>query len=204
MRKLQILAMALFVAFAFSVVVAASASAVEWLDNGAAIGAAVKVDSETEVGNLLLLEDMKTGVELLCSGTDEGTVGPGKADEITKITATGCVTDKGFCSNPEATPVNLPWKTELLEPVAGVWRDDISNATNNPGWDIKCGGILVDECVGNSDTLITNVSLNLVDSLFDAGSPAAKCLSALGEGEWLVEGLIFMLASEAGHDISVS
>jgi|ERR1700722_2916997 len=177
MRKIQTVGLALVAMFALSAFVASSAfGASEWLNNGAAITAAIKVASKGK----LKLSDSKGGlfgekVEIECEGTDEGTVGPGTADTVTKITATKCVRITGIC--PEtitATALHLPWKTTLLL-VEEKWRDDIENSgAGAPGWNVVCSGTVEDECTAETSTELKNVTGG-VEAIFDAKSAKANC-----------------------------
>src|SRR6202044_1373700 len=102
---------------ALSATAATSAmAAAEWLLNGSSIASATAAKTTGE----LLLEDMGTKTDVLCSATLEGTVGPGATDEITKIVdlesknPLNCtIQEKGACEEANGslilvTPVNLP------------------------------------------------------------------------------------------------
>src|ERR1700684_4036483 len=134
MKKLNILGVVLVAVFAMSMVVVATASAVEfllalWLVGGVNVTANLATDSEGE----LLLEDTKTllgKVAVLCSGILDGTVGPESKDEVTKLLSLGTLhieistvvlveqgllcTDQsgGFCPEPLVWAEKLPWDTE--------------------------------------------------------------------------------------------
>jgi hypothetical protein len=85
-------------------------------------------------------ETLGVKVEVLCSGANTGSVGPGKFDRIEKITEIQCVEGKN-CEKLDKTaePRNLPWQTELVEPKAGEVRDHITNGGNGePGWAVTC------------------------------------------------------------------
>ncbi len=87
MKKIKLLGLALFALFAFSAVLANAAFAEEalWLVKGEEVTA--KLASET-TGELLLivLKEVIVGETwVLCSGTFDGTVGPGSADEVTAL-----------------------------------------------------------------------------------------------------------------------
>jgi hypothetical protein len=212
MRKIRLVGLALFAVFAFSAVAAASAFAEsEWLDNGAVtVAGAVKAELKTEGTERLLLADMKGGigggeVDLLCEAKSTGLIGA-KVDTVETATATNCVVDTGLCPEPTVTARHLPWKTEILL-VGGVFRDDITEtagAGGAPGWLVKCS-IVEDECLSNEGfTELTNLAGGGVDVLFnEATSPAATC-SRGGAGQGLIQGLLVLLSTEAGLEITVS
>ena len=85
MKKIQIV-LALVATFAFAAISASSASAettllAKWLINGAEVTVSTATISEGE----LLLEDMGTGTDILCSGKFVGTVSGDGGDDITLI-----------------------------------------------------------------------------------------------------------------------
>jgi hypothetical protein len=160
----------MFAVFAFSAVAAASAFAEgKWLLNGAAAPANTPVDST----GTLLLEDMTFKTDVTCSGLFGGTVATGgvaQADEITTVvdlegkTPLSCtLTEKGACTEANGslilvTPVNLPWKTELLLNEEKPFLDDI---LGSPGYLIECTTILGkidDTCTGATSTEEKNVA----------------------------------------------
>ena len=66
----------------------------------------------------LKLKDSNVGgqtIVVLCSGTDEGTIGPKQFDRITRITPTSCANEENCGGTIKAEAVNLPWQTELVE-----------------------------------------------------------------------------------------
>jgi hypothetical protein len=127
-------------------------------------------------------------------GLNEGTVGPGSTDEITKITdAAGktpiaCETVAGICPAPvTAKPIHLPWVTKLL----ANGRDEIVSGTGGePGWEVSCNGT-IDICQGKTNTAVTNVTGG-VDLTFDANSPNVNC-SRGGAGKGKVRGTVHVL-----------
>jgi hypothetical protein len=165
----------------------ASASAHEWLLNGAAITTATKIHSK----GLLLLEDTATATRVHCKGFDSGTVGPGAADLVETITAellgtndlVPCTFDKtGVCESgtaPKALAVNLPWRTEIYSEGAET-RDMITpDGAGSPGWRITCKvaflGLQTDECtVALGSTGMANV-VGGVNTIFDEVTPRASC-----------------------------
>jgi hypothetical protein len=184
MKRIRIIGLTLVAVFAITAVVASSASALQWLINGRSIAAPVAVKSSS-VGSLLLADLAATGgsTAILCTGTDEGTVGPGNKDSITKITATGCSFESGKNGVCEASkPVtagalHLPWTTELLT-VGGKTRDMLTGTGGNVGWKVECTVAKIfkvsDECTSaTAEPLMTNVTGG-VDATFEA-SETASC-----------------------------
>jgi hypothetical protein len=91
-----------------------------------------------------------------CSGTNEGSVGPGKYSRVTSVTATSCLikTAGGCESLPHvAKAVHLPWQGELIETENEV-RNVIKEGTGgNPGWEVECEtleGKKKDECTSET------------------------------------------------------
>jgi hypothetical protein len=155
----------------------------------------------------LILEDTKAAFgpsRIECEGSDEGTVGPGTADELTKATATKCKVLSGACSEGSAVAhaVHLPWKTKL-EVINGEVRDKIeSSGAGEPGWNVECTAIfkVEDTCTGTTTTGIKNVSTG-VDAIFDAKSAHANCTQG-GAGSGVVEGTDHIL-NPTGKQIRV-
>src|ERR1700727_2781089 len=92
MRKFQVILLALTVVSAFSVVLAATASAeatllAEWLIKG--VG--VTTLTSTEAPGSIKLADNGIGVEIECTSTSDGSVGANGEDETTEILSTGGV-----------------------------------------------------------------------------------------------------------------
>jgi|HubBroStandDraft_6_1064221.scaffolds.fasta_scaffold222598_2 hypothetical protein len=85
-------------------------------------------------------ETLGVKVEVLCSGANAGSVGPGKFDRIVTITEIQCEAGKN-CEKLDKTaePRDLPWQTELVEPKAGEVRDHITSGGNGePGYAVTC------------------------------------------------------------------
>jgi hypothetical protein len=111
--------LALVAVVAFGAIVA-SASAettllAEWLVNGQGFLALTSAEYIVVLG----LEDNKTGVLVLCSVKEDGSIGPSGESEGTEILTPGggaitlaaqllCINDKN-CEKPEFSPLGLPW-----------------------------------------------------------------------------------------------
>jgi hypothetical protein len=123
--------LALLAIVAFGAIVA-SASAettllAEWLVNGQGFLAL----TSAEYIVLLALEDDKTGVLVLCSVKEDGSIGPSGESEATEILTTGgvaitlaaqflCINDKN-CEKPEFSPLGLPWRALLFLAESGAF-----------------------------------------------------------------------------------
>jgi hypothetical protein len=199
MRKIQTITLALVAVLAFSAVAAASASAAkpEWLIAGKALIA--KEPSATKGKVKLVHTGGITGSTTVeCDGEFTGTIGPGKEDTITAATdltgkspvdCTVLVGNAFFCAAGSlalVTAIHLPWKTELLEPVAGEIRDDILNSgAGEPGYKVVCNGVTV-ECEGKtSSKFVKNVATG-AEFVFDAKSEESK--SCTDGGKAKIEG----------------
>jgi hypothetical protein len=196
---------ALIAALAFSVIGAASAFATspEWLVNGAAVTASVKVDSEGTV----VLTDLNAKVKLECTGTDKGTVGASapasKTSEETTVTATECKTLEGSCPSPSAKAFGLPWKLEL----SGTAPTTLKFLSES-GYEVVCAGFVKDTCKAAAGVPVLELLLPVEDPLhFEfpvaANENNATCsLNNKKEGD--AAGLVFVLAEETGKLLEVS
>ena len=161
MKKLQILGVAIVAIFAFGVVSAGSAFALESviLVSGAKATKAEPVNS-ANIGSILF-EDMTEEIDVTCTTvTDTGTVGPGKEDHVTTVTISGC-SSSGCTGTPTVKAVKLPWKTEVV--LSGsVYLDLIlSGGSGKPGYEVTCVKIISikDTCeTENGTTILTESS----------------------------------------------
>jgi hypothetical protein len=201
MRKIQTVGLALVAVLAMSAVAVASASAAEWLLNGAKITAATSAPSE----GALTLEDTKApggAVKVECSGKFVGTVGPLAADSITEVlsltgtsTISCTIITHGACegTTAEVKGIHLPWTTELLLATETEFRDDIVSGTGGePGYTVVCKTILgnvTDTCTGKTSSEELNVTGG-VEGIFEAKSEKANCsLGGTGSGVILGKGI---------------
>ena len=169
MKKVQVVTLALLALFAFSAVLASSASAevtllAEWLVGGSPI---VGKTLATETTGSILLEDSGVPAATICSGILDGTVGPNGTDEITMVlnlkseevklgglalsSAKGDCTNESGCNIPiEVFPENLPWKTQLFLMENGKILDLIVSS----GYAVKCTelGIKIEDTCTIADT----------------------------------------------------
>jgi hypothetical protein len=215
MKKIHIFALALFAMLLFSSFVASVSFAEElpqWLINGEPILLGESFDADIlpheSPNELILLED--TGApgtpDILCEVTNAlGWLLPNGED----LQVTGeCINAEDMKATCEAaapmmiSSVNLPWTTQLLEPVAGLFVDDIIAGTGgNPGYVIKCRVLFItvtDTCTTVSgDAELTNVVDGLVLGVFDEAVTALCTLNNTETG--LVSGPFFIHAlSPAG------
>jgi hypothetical protein len=214
MRKIHILGLALFAVFAFGSYLTSAAFAEEvpqWLINGEPIllGESFDVDilphDVTEEGNLILLEDMEAPgtPDILCevekalgwllpNGEDLQTTGECNPANLEDM--------KNTCEKAApltVAPVNLPWRTQLLEPETGVFHDDLLEGTGgNPGWQVKCRVLFVtvtDTCTtAAGGATVNNVADGLLLVTF---LPLVEALCTLNNTEkGLVEGSLYIHA----------
>jgi hypothetical protein len=214
MKKFQVLLLALMAVFAFSAIVAGSASAeitllAEWLFNGAILTSLLPV---TTTGTLLfstLVLGVKA-VEIECSGSFDGSVGPNGEDEVTEVLdaagvavgqnlvghAISCTVLVGAggsnCDPGELAELwvdNLPWLTQLELMESGAILDVF---LGEPGYHVFCtvlGGENL--CTGLTSTTMTNGATDVLGA-FDATSEKATCtLGGAGAGDIIGEGLTF-------------
>jgi hypothetical protein len=203
MKTYRTVMLALFAVFAFSAVLAASASAeevtllAEWLINGAAVTTLTSVSS---TGALELTDNKTAGgaATVLCEGTLDGSVGPNGEDEITEVlnlasekvgteligVALLC-TRVSLCeagTDIELWPDNLPWLTLLNlmttapEFLVHLFKDSEDSNTAQPGWELKClvlGIPLEDLCLGLTSFAVENITGSVL-SLFDPAAPISS------------------------------
>lgn len=181
MKKLQVIGLALVAVFAFFAVAAASASAAEWLADGASIAAGTTVNTDTT--GSVVLEDMLSKVAIECKGSGTGTIGSGAADVTSTIVEEGCVKAPGSaeCKNPKAAAIHLPWTTKLTS----LEEDEISNSgAGEPGYEVLCEGLPTVTCKSsaaeNAKVLVHNIAGEKVEIEF-MGLDKSKC-SDFGEG----------------------
>jgi hypothetical protein len=225
MRKLHLLGLALVAAFAFAASTTASTMAAppatllaEWLWNGSAVLSELLVDIEGE----LLLEDIKLGIDVLCSGSGEGTItanGEGLATKLLSLSgeeigegltglALECVNDKG-CENPLLWPDGLPWPMLLelieLDTVPAEWSFAVLTAAL-AGWDIECMSIIpTSELCEAPNSVVsvtneaTNVDVETTDAFTElAGLKLGSCTVG-GNETAILEGLGILLDPEGGN-----
>jgi len=141
---------------------------------------------KVETNGTLELKDKETLLgesAVICTGTDKGSIGPGKFDRIESITTHECKAVKVCEATPTAKPVNLPWQTELFETEKKI-RDKITeNGNGQPGWSVTCstiGGPITDVCTtvaGSEGTPeVTNKqAAGNVQITFTEASGSASC-----------------------------
>jgi hypothetical protein len=197
MKKFQIGAMALFAVLALTAMFSSVASAAttlpaEWLFNGGTVTSELLVNVS---GELLLLET-QLGVDILCSGLFEGTVGPGAADLITLVEElegehkdvvqgnggwVNCfIHEHGSCEEANETlvmvfPLHLPWTT-LVELIVNEKGEEVfvdlivEGVGGKPGYLTECKllGIKGDaECVGTTGALLSNGTSDVTSNFLE-------------------------------------
>jgi hypothetical protein len=204
-RMIKMFGLSLAAMLAFGALSAASASALEWQNNGSAITVPVNV----KTSGTLDLTDVNGGifgeeVTVRCNGTGTGTVGPGVADKVETVNAAECITVKGTCATePKVKAINLPWDTELIEAESTVRNKILNSGQGAPGWQVECNFGITNVCVSeNGSTLQGNLGGPAVTATFDALSGTADCTRG-GKEAGFVRGELTVEAAEEGDSISI-
>ena len=121
----------------------------EWLVGGKAPAGAVAVGSKGTFKIELQPTAFDGGgyVEIECSETGEGAVGPGGEGEATGVKLTGCkavASTNSLCAAGATTPVtalDLPWRTVLVTTESGTQELVIENGKGRPGYRVECGSL---------------------------------------------------------------
>ncbi len=161
---------------------------------------------KTTSSGTLTLRDTKVPivgtVEVVCGGTEEGAIGPGRFGRVTKITPVGCKPGKNCEEVKKVEARNLPWQTELFETEKTV-RDAIKEVgAGVPGWKIECrvlGITKADECASNTQSVSVSLDFFFIGYSvllsFLKNSGKAKCeIGGAESGE--VEGFDAVSSSE--------
>jgi hypothetical protein len=213
MIRLKLIGLTLVAMFAVMAGLAASASALQWLLDGKPIEKPVGVPTVWE----LLLGDLAAAggaTSIICTGTDEGTIGPLAHDVITEWEDTGCQFQSGKNGACEASAavtaraVDLPWLTLLLteeEDGEPVTVDDIFALEGEPGWEVECTVLgvfrVADECTAKGwHPVIKNLASG-VDSTFQE-SETASCTEGNSTSGMIVG--TDLTENPRGHTIDVS
>ena len=224
MKRLNILGIALVAVFAITVVVAATASAVEfllalWLVGGVNVAANLATDLEGE----FLFEDELTllgKVFMLCSGILDGTVGPESKDEITKFLTLGTLhteipttvltepgwacTDQsgGLCPEPLFWAEKLPWDTEAELMIDGAETFFVDLFLAIAIYYICMGNGIEDLCEFSELAVkLTNLAGGVVDNEF---SDAFQTLTGLVLGNCTVGGAASVVIEGLGEQLLAS
>ncbi len=176
----------------------------------------VKNTEKAVGGGTLILRDNSTllgKVAVECSGTDTGSVGPGKFDRIEKITTVSCKNVEN-CTKivKTAEPLNLPWQTELYETEKTV-RDALRGTISGkpPGWKVTCevlGTEVPDECTSEEGTTLLENRLTagelLVLAVFQgkAKSGSAKCSAGSATSGEVIGSLAILKENKWGLRVS--
>jgi hypothetical protein len=182
MKRIHIIGIAFAAIFAFSMIGASGASALSLWDqctktaspleftesNCITTGSSptwgweeIKTPALATESLLTTLTLASNGTKITCEGFSDGFVGPGAADEVTKLLSEAAeeVTEEkpvectlvtaGLCSTPVlAFPDGLPWLTLL------TGNNDLLEGTSSPGWTILCGNGITNKCT-RADSLLT-------------------------------------------------
>lgn len=220
------LGLALVAVFAFSAMLAVTASAETtlvalWLVNGATVEANLASHTTGEI----LLEDTKVGAAVVCSGILVGTVGAEGKDEITEVQnlaketitqelvglALLCETEKGCEKATEASPIevwpeSLPWPT-LLFLMEKTGTEEFLNLVEKAAYDLLCLilGVMAEDLCSAADTTFPIVNSPLAETPTEqTGTPLATCTvggAESGVNETVGAALITLVA---GGELTVS
>ncbi len=201
MKHVGTLGTAMVAMFALSAVVASTASALGWLDNGHPIASPILVLSKS-TGSIKISDLAPFGgpIVLLCSRIGHGTIGPGDKGEIKELHLTGCSFEAGKTGECKTSPsptflwAHLPWATLLLT-VGGVTHNMTeSSGAGAPAWAFTCEtltGTVTDECI--SSTMSPGIDGNFADvtALFEASDTASCTLGNATSGMIVGPELVF-------------
>jgi hypothetical protein len=218
---IKVLGLALFAVFAFSVVAAMSASAQQWLFNGAAILAELPTNTE---GTLTLLVFSGTTLvnEIDCSGLFEGDAGPGAltlvldlfsltGTLIGELSGTSLDCETLFNVGP-GCPVGgetLLWVEELSLSLGLTWEALVELMTAAPefllhfehvAFELLCfiGGVNTENlCQGLTSGALTNVTGGVLLE-FSTEPPIASEKLICSEGEAGLDGNLVIKHTGAG------
>jgi len=183
MKSMKIAGLCLVAMFVMSMVATATASAAgpvweqctteqetgltKWKDSkcteASATGAwnwkEIKNTEKVESNGTLELKDTATLLgesAVICTGTNSGSIGPGKFDRVESITAKTC-TAVHVCESspaPTAKPIGLPWQTELYETENKIRNKITSVSGKEVGWEVICKA----EIIGTTTDVCTSVA----------------------------------------------
>jgi hypothetical protein len=171
-----------------------------------------KTDTVSIVVRTLRLTDKEAGTVIECNSSlekdeGEGTISSNNKGQIIKAKINNAevgsrckIIKEGFCKKlEEVHGVNLPWNT-TIEEVGGelVTKIEASVAGKEPGWAVKCSGV-VDECKSINkeyeEVTLSNVvteGVLLVKGVFKKAHKA-ECSLNPGKRAGEVEGLVAIL-----------
>ena len=138
----------------------------EWLVGGKAPEAAVAVASKGPLKIELqpTLSDGGGYIEIECSETGEGAVGPGGEGEAAGVKLTGCKaveSTNSLCKAGASTPVtalDLPWRTVLVTTEATTRELVIEGGKGLPGYKVECGSLGTVQGTENTSMGVKSVS----------------------------------------------
>jgi hypothetical protein len=197
-RKLVLAGIAVLAVAAFVGVSSASAFTV-YKEDGSNVTASTAVSLTDGSGGLTLAKPANgifhPAATVNCSGTGSGTVNSGGAGTVTASSSTSCTKVSGTCPTPiSASAANLNWTTAI----SGT-RVNLTNAGNNVGWSVNCGGAVVTCTASSSSAALTN-GTNVVNGTFDNNTPTASCSD--GATGATVSGTV--ISSISGHSLQVA
>ena len=156
-------------------------TAAEWQQGGLRLIAAVGTVWKGKVKVTHLVSGSE-GESVECEESGEGSVEPGAAGSITKMTMSNCARLPGTCESSHAgslSALNLPWST-TLSVYGGAAHDLISNAAGTAGFQLGCTvlGLKINvSCTGRFSATLKNVAAGVEAAL------AAEKVTCPGFGE---------------------
>jgi hypothetical protein len=176
MKTIKMSLVGLAAVVALTALSATAASAHSWRLHSEKLETAEKFHSTQK------LRFSETALEIECSVSEEGTVGPGAAGEIKSVKASecrsfrGCEASHGIEVGPES---GLPWKTELVTLYEGL-RNRIT--TTNAKWKIHCqvaGSNWINYCEVTPNMAIVNAKTS-AEEVYDGKAPTSNCVYGPG------------------------
>ncbi len=185
-NKIHIVGMVLVTLFALSaatltsVATAETTLLAEWLIGGKEVTSL----TSSEIKGSIIFKDAKIGLEIVCDGVLDGSVGSNGEGEITELLTTGgttvtlavplkCTSDTGCTEPAEATAESLPWHTLLYLTEGGLLREHLFSASYWTMCNIM--GILTEETC--TDTNASYEVLNVTGGVEATGTvtPFGEC-----------------------------
>jgi hypothetical protein len=218
MKKHHILGLAFLAIFAFSAVLAATASAettllAEWEIKAAPVMTLTSVKTTGTITLINLLVGVKVA-EIFCEGAFVGSVGANGEGEVTEVldkagnkigmelvgTSLSCESLLGNssfgCNAAELAEVwtdNLPWHSLLFLMEDGTFLNQLQGS---PGYHVLCVTTKVENlCVGETFTKMTNEPTDVRGEFEESTLPEASC-NKIGKGMLIGSGLVETLNGE--------
>ncbi len=189
--------------------VASSSGTWEWSE--------LKGTEKTETQGTLTLESKSIlgNIEVKCSGTDVGSVGPGALSRTTEVKVAKCEAgencEKYIAGSAEA--LHTPWNSELKETEGVIHATIRGTGKGEPGWTATCrafGKEEANECTSEAGLLVlsndftpgTVGPLLVLADFIHPNNPKANCkVTGVGTGD-VLGSISILLASGRGLRVS--